>query len=761
MIFVDIRKIIAIAIILSVFVGSAVMLSMNPVDIGVNVPVNDDTDEDASAVLVFNEIDGEDDVYVGETPFTLSFSHYGGFYSEPFTLYLSASVAGAEIYYTTDGSEPTINSEKYSEPIRIGQGKGLEAVVVKAAAVYGETVTRIMAHTFFIDENIDTRFSTLVFSISTNDEHLYCYETGIFVAGRLRSDFIAANPRATVNPTSPANFNVRGREGERPVFVEVFTGDGERVIAQSAGLRIQGGWSRAENQKSLRLMARNEYDMGFGRFRYPFFPNALNNNDEVMTRYNSLVLRNGANDRNFGMLRNELGSMMARDAGFPTVSHERPAAVFVNGEYFGFAWLQIRFCAKQMQQMYGAPTDEFDVIGHGENWFRIFGERTAAEVKAVEDLRHLNSFANRDLNNDDVFAEFNSIVDVDNLLLYYALQIYMGNDDWPHNNMRRWRYTGEWAEGMAPELDGRWRYIMFDLDWTFGLYGTQFDLPTFQNVLGGRRNSPLLVSVLKRPELANKFTMIMCDLAYNVMSQRNVAANLETLMAAAEQEMQAALSARRYANWVSMGSVTQNHNDIRRFAAGRGNYIVDSLRRYFGYPSEMTRINVSGGDAVIGTRQAATATYFAGMEIPVSPVLPQYTYFEYWLIDGERIYEPNITVTTGGVINITLVTRFELPMLMFTDAYANAERNGCVLINTTGNAVNTRGLFISNRSDDLRRWELPPAIIEPGGTMTLSGRSSADRNDLLNIRMGFNIRDGNTLYLSDIEGNIIHIWVME
>lgn len=48
---------------------------------------------------------------------------------------LSCGTDGAEIYYTTDGSEPTTDDTKYSSAISIsGKGDG-ESVTVKAIAV--------------------------------------------------------------------------------------------------------------------------------------------------------------------------------------------------------------------------------------------------------------------------------------------------------------------------------------------------------------------------------------------------------------------------------------------------------------------------------------------------------------------------------------------------------------------------------------------------------------------------------------------------
>jgi hypothetical protein len=52
---------------------------------------------------------------------------------------------------------------------------------------------------------------------------------------------------------------------------------------------------------------------------------------------------------------------------------------------------------------------------------------------------------------------------------YTALDLFMCNTDWPHNNIRLWRYTGEYNAEL-PQTDGRWRFTLRDMDFSFGRY---------------------------------------------------------------------------------------------------------------------------------------------------------------------------------------------------------------------------------------------------------------------------------------------------
>ena len=54
-----------------------------------------------------------------------------------------------------------------------------------------------------------------------------------------------------------------------------------------------------------------------------------------------------------------------------------------------------------------------------------------------------------DLTNDVIYEKLCELIDVENYLEYYALQIYILNEDWPHNNYKVYRYYA--AQGKNTE----------------------------------------------------------------------------------------------------------------------------------------------------------------------------------------------------------------------------------------------------------------------------------------------------------------------
>ncbi len=163
-------------------------------------------------------------------------SHPDHFYSSAISVSISAEKKGT-IYYTTDGSEPTKNAKKYSSPIALSASGANtpKATVLRAKAYYEDgSESPTVVHTYFVGSNVASRFTTLVFCISGNPADLTGAPNGILYG---------------------TNYEQRGRQSERAIYLEVFNKNGSPVISQYAGARVYGGASRQNAVKSLKLFA--------------------------------------------------------------------------------------------------------------------------------------------------------------------------------------------------------------------------------------------------------------------------------------------------------------------------------------------------------------------------------------------------------------------------------------------------------------------------------------------------------------------------
>ena len=111
---------------------------------------------------------------------------------------------------------------------------------------------------------------------------------------------------------------------EKEVHIELYEPGGELGFSQDAGMKIFGGWSRAEAQKSFSFFARSIY--GKGNFDYKLFP------DSEVDSYESFILR--AHGQDNVMFRDGFHTTLASENGVP-VQDYRPAVVYLNGEFWG------------------------------------------------------------------------------------------------------------------------------------------------------------------------------------------------------------------------------------------------------------------------------------------------------------------------------------------------------------------------------------------------------------------------------------------
>lgn len=688
-----------------------------------------------------------------EPALEISFSHDEFFYDQTINITINTSSPDAQIYFTTDGSDPTVDSELFVRPLELTAGEEMNLTVLKAIAINGSEFSPILTHSYFVGKNIAERFSTYVFSISSDNDGLYGHENGILVPGEIFTHYMAVNPDAEVLFDTPANYNQRGIEWERVAVVEVFTKGGERVISQNAGIRVHGGASRMREQKSLRLIARREYEREAGRFYYDFFREQTNDDifGKPISSYDTLILRNDGNDFTYGRLRSPLGTRIARKAGYNVVSPSNAAAVFINGEYYGYADLNVSLNEKYLGSLFGVSPEHFEIVRGGSHKVSY----TAPDELQIW-FKELIKYAE-----EDKIEFIKESFDTDNLLLYYAIQIYIANTDWPRQNIEIWRYTGPPAENNSPiELDGRWRFIMYDLDCSMAYSrGSRANRESIQRLLEG--DAPLFAALINHAKYAEQLANYLCDMAYEHFSVKNVNRVINELnqMNLQEQKESLILHGRDYEEFMEF------REPVYDFFDRRSAYVMNELKELFGY-TDLYRI-VSDGRAKINTLNSNEGHYFIENSVPVTPIIEEGQIFDYWLVNGEKRYDENLIISvqdadSDNTVYVQLITREktikereELPPLSFTDTYDTGDLFGFIMSNHTDIAQSTRGLYLSDDIGNLKRWAFPSMVVRPGVTLEFVGRNATSYYALLKIGLNFNPRQGEIIYLSNEDGDIL------
>lgn len=405
--------------------------------------------------------------------------HTAGIYHEPFDLKLTTN-GEDELRYTLDGSDPTITSPLYDEAIRIDDGRKkpmriaqINSTFYGPVPVSSEEVNRgtvVKAQCFNKDIPLGDMFVATYFvwdekevypfeivSLTTDPRNLFDDQIGIYVVG---SYYEQLAPEY-VDGSTPANYNQRGRDWEREAHIEWIGRDGTSFFEQHIGIRMFGGWSRANAKKSFRLIAREEYDDD-GSFHYPFFSDLQSAEGDPIDTFQSLVLRAGGNDTEYTLFRDSLTNRLAED--ITDGQADRPVILFLNGEYWGIYNLREHLDAHYISSHFQLEEDKIAMLVYGTDGAELY-EGNEEDLTDYENF--LMELDESDLSIDSVYQEYEKKVDVMNLIDYYITQIYVNNVDWPGNNCKIWRYKGDEGKGYR---DGRYRFLLYDTEFNFGLY---------------------------------------------------------------------------------------------------------------------------------------------------------------------------------------------------------------------------------------------------------------------------------------------------
>lgn len=709
----------------------------------------------------------------------ISFSEEKFFYSQAVSLELAANSATdgkevAEILYTTDSTPPQTSekSEVYTQPIELECGiENVKSYTIKACAKYTDgTMGETCTHSYFVGENADERFNTLVFSVSTDPYNLYDYENGIFTAGKLRDDYMKETGDRNPEAPAPANYNMRGKEWERPAYLEVFEQDGDRVISQNVGIRCFGGYSRALEQKSIKLFARKEYDT-CNEFDYDFFPEDLTLDGRRVTQYKRLVLRNCANDSPFGFVRDETTLKCAELTPLRDTQQTKAAAVFLNGEYYGFAWLHEVYDDNYCDAEYGTDNSQWAVLKGGEG-YKITEEQDPISKEAKKDYEDMYGYAYQDLTNDDFFNNLCSRMDIDNFLYYYAIQVYVANHDWPGGNYRVYRHWGDVNTPSQVELDNKWRWMIFDTDFGLGLYDTSSEINSLDRVLGnGDGEAPLLKAVLKRDDMKKKFAEIMCDLMNWAYSPTSV---YRTMSSKAEERQQELEYAFRYSylknSWSNLQRVSEEEQKVINFATYRPFAIKEQLSRRL-------EISQSGYNVTATKNKNATIKlnsceitedkwnfegfYFDMCDVTLDADIQLGYEFDGWIVNGNKIDEKQITLTKDDAvdnkIDISLSVKEtqggKFPVI--SEVKYNGINDYFVIHNPYSYSISTNNIYVSDNAENPQKQLFPLMVLKAGESKKILCSNFNVSDALGQYMVGFSLKEGETLGLYDYKGDEI------
>ena len=311
--------------------------------------------------------------------------------------------------------------------------------------------------------------------------------------------------------------------------------------------------------------------------------------------------------------------------------------------------------------------------------------------------------------------------------------------------------------------------MLFDAEYAWGLYGAGYQTRTLERLMTTNdETTRTFAALLKRPDVQEQFCNQMMDLMHSVFREENVEQVYQQIISEMDWEHSMALASGCLSGWVNEWSIADTRNQILDFAANRAEVVLEDMRSQFGVTDTYT-VQLVGPEharAYLNTlqsepRRVTTSTYFVEHTVPVSiDVFPGYR-LDHWEVNGQRYTEETLlldaSMAQDGTISIKAVIEKDdaLQNLQINEVHLRGSDDWIELYNPNQESVSTYGYFLSDDLHNLRKMSIPTVEIEAGGFLLLAGKDTGDSRMLGQILMPFSIKDGEPLYLSDINGNIL------
>jgi len=485
-----------------------------------------ESDPSIARVFFQNPTRGEEndtDITTGVSPQPV-FSDFSLYHTSAFFVTIRCDDPNAEIHFTTDGDEPSLDSPRYTEPVEIKKNTPLRAV----SYVSGKRISEITTATYLFEEQ--------------HTVPVVC---------------VTGNP-ARVREVM--RVNDKDDKVERLAYISYYEPDGSLGVSFPAGIKPKGAGTVAYSQKSLSINLRSGY--GQSSVTYPFWPGY------EFDTFSALVVRNGGQDWSTARIRDSFSSRLVEGM-YLDNSATRPVVVYINGAYNGLYDLNEDQNGEFLETHYGVDGDTVEFI-----------RRNQTPIKgSSKDIKRVRSFAeSKDLSDDAVFAEFSQWIDVDYFTDYFIAQTYICNSDM--FNQKYWRTT-DYAVKWRPvffDLDFAFKTAQRDMIAQYfnvnGVPSADKSLTYFEIYIGLKENAAWRDYCVER----------YVEVVETYFNAQRATALFDEMVAEIRPEMRRQIS--RWGKPGSMSEWEKSISQMRYFIEERPAYALENMRKYFGVSKE-------------------------------------------------------------------------------------------------------------------------------------------------------------------------------
>ena len=664
------------------------------------------------------------------------FTTPAGFYGGAISVGFQMPPPGFEIRYTTNGGTPTA-----TDPLFTGTNLGIGQTTFLRARTFHTAGQTLPSEVGFASYYIQVSHDLPVISISANPDDLF-------------------GPNGICD-----NW---WTDWKKPCHVDYYDTLGQLKWSQKAGIKIEGGagGSRSHPQKSFRVEPGNGA-LGDGNLNFPLVPDRAGRTD-----FERFYLRNGSNQYLTLPYKDALLVKLMGKYSFNNYSAYTPVVVYLNGSYNGVYELREKQDVNYCEALYQADTDSLDILSVSYWYGSVL---RAVEGSTEPFLNDYNWFTTLNPTDPQFLNQAGQVLDIPYYNDYIAAQAWVGNTDWPWNNIKIFRGT---------HTQKKWRYGLIDLEWALNPNGwtdnTHDGIGYLFQQGPNEIHANFWYRLIQNDQYKNYFINRFADL----MNTSWLWSAMDTVEANMYQESLSEAPG-QFARWGTttvanhMNSYAQNHQTMRNQLAGRSPFVRNHLRYHFSLPKNVNvaldAVPLAGGSIQISTINPGPlpwqGIYFDGVPVKLTALAEPGYAFSHWepqphIINGNNpVWED--TITDNSVLFKAHFTFLYLPSdsvriteLNYQDHPGLVQGDWVEVQNQGSTPAHLKGWSL--RDANQNTWSFPDDLVLPPGGFALISRDTAAFATIhpglqaLSSPLSFGLGNGSdSLFLIHKNGNTI------